>query len=686
MSVSKETENILDAYDEFQLRRLPAEELFSRRQVTAGRELIDSFKIGITSWIILLAQMQSGKTETYLLVCCELIRDMLVSGVVIFSGNRETDLKKQLKEQLDRGSTFFEKYDNYLEYVVGMKKHERTAFLKSLKDKIQVVWGTDLTKYPGPTENLLLLWEEAHYAQSVSQCPDKFLKMVGISADGNEAALNEKGNFVLTVSATPFSELSDLYHLGQTKRTVYMEPGDGYTSVKLLRNNGKIKPFTDFRRGLTGALNAPRETPKYAIVRVSNKNVEEVKVIAQEHGWDTVEYDSLAENPDKRKGEDVWNGMDKAPAKNTLILIRGKCRMGKNLEKKHILFVMETSKNSNTDTVLQSLLGRVCGYSEGSDNIDVYLHQKIVQSGEIDRYISMIEDFQANVEMTTMPSKAKNVTHHRISEFEPIIPIQITRSDQSNDTRAVINDAFNALTTGQRIQNKNTEEQFNEVVEKFMVAYRTNKKLLMVSRCEEKKKPSTRDLKKARDIEQAFTEGTARHFGVGSGINSEGTQLKIWITKKNTLGQDTSKIYITAHTRITERVEQIPRTTLKEVFAHTLEDSTEVFANGGYVIHLTPETSNNEAKMSTELFELIDISLRFANTPRKVTPLTDMASRESNGIYVTPAVQKSLEKGGKIFKDVKEKYGFTLAIEKTRGPVPKKLKDLGLNKLVSISW
>jgi len=64
----------------------PDEDL-SNQQIQAGNEIIECFindPNGIR-WVVLLAQMQSGKTETYLFVCCELIRLQKVETVVIFS-------------------------------------------------------------------------------------------------------------------------------------------------------------------------------------------------------------------------------------------------------------------------------------------------------------------------------------------------------------------------------------------------------------------------------------------------------------------------------------------------------------------------------------------------------------------------------------------------------------------------
>ena len=125
--------------------------VLSSQQIDAGMQIIRCFMEedqGIR-WAILLAQMQSGKTETYLFVCCELIRLDLVMEVVIFSGNAETDLREQLKKEvLGLGDAkFYGKYDLYLEEVVGLGSRQRRPIMDIVKTHIIVLWGTELNKH-----------------------------------------------------------------------------------------------------------------------------------------------------------------------------------------------------------------------------------------------------------------------------------------------------------------------------------------------------------------------------------------------------------------------------------------------------------------------------------------------------------------------------------------------------------
>jgi hypothetical protein len=56
----------------------------SPQQLKTGQEIVQAIISGNNRWLILLAQMQSGKTETYLFVCCEIIRLAIAKQVVIF--------------------------------------------------------------------------------------------------------------------------------------------------------------------------------------------------------------------------------------------------------------------------------------------------------------------------------------------------------------------------------------------------------------------------------------------------------------------------------------------------------------------------------------------------------------------------------------------------------------------------
>lgn len=244
---------------------------FSAQQLKAVDSAIKTFKEGKASWVILLAQMQSGKTDAFLLIACELLRMGLIEFIVIFSGNAETELCDQLTKTItDADSDYWVKYENFIGDF-RLVRDFRKSLNSEEEPKIRIVWGTQKSSYSGPSEKSLFIWEEAHFAQNVNQGPAQFLDKLDISADGTQYLLVNKGNFVLTVSATPFSELSDKIHLEQNKEVVKMEPGDGYIGVGFLLANNRIRGWDTVEQGLHEACSLPKNGKKWAIIRVTDK-------------------------------------------------------------------------------------------------------------------------------------------------------------------------------------------------------------------------------------------------------------------------------------------------------------------------------------------------------------------------------------------------------------------------------
>lgn len=648
----------------------------SYNQLDAGNRLTNAFNTNGARWVILQAQMQSGKTETYLFDACERLRLNMVEHVVIFSGNAETNLKDQLRKEVLglAGSKFYGKYEIYLEENIGLSTRERRPILNFVKQNIHIAWGTELKKYIGPTTNTLFIWEESHHAQDINNCPSKFLHNIGISADGDCTILSNKNNFIVSISATPFSELSDNHHMDQSKTVVIMTPGDNYVSVKTIRDSGRLKGFSVLIDGLREALTSPHDSPMYAIIRISNKNEDKVKSVIDRSGWKYVIFDSLSKGDEKIIGEKTWNNMDKAPEQDTVILIRGKCRMGKNLEKSHVLFVFETAKNSNTDTVLQGLLGRVCGYSDGSDRIDVWLNSKITESDEINKYIEMTDG------NNMIPRKARNLIKERTATSVPIIPIKIDYSatirDKNRDTIIdYINEAFER---NNGIHNKNPENVYQVFCEKLDDAFinRCNFKLRYLGRNSKgKDKQTYKGI--ANKLAKGYENGCQTYLGNGCGIDAEATEINVWIPED----KEHDVIYITAHVPNIGNQHNIPQTTRKETFAHKLKDDN-VAGNGAFSIELSAETRHSVEDMRAELDFIIGISVVAQNSNKRIIS----NNNQYEGIIINKNVLTAISPEGIIWNEINEKYGFNINLVKCRGAIPKYIKDAGLTRINAIEW
>jgi hypothetical protein len=112
------------------------ESVLSRQQIQAGITTIQNFNSSSPiRWQVLLAQMQSGKTETFLFIAAEMIRLGLIERAVIFSGNAETDLKNQLIKEVEgkAGSRFWRRYEVFLNEEIGLRLRELVPIIEKIK-------------------------------------------------------------------------------------------------------------------------------------------------------------------------------------------------------------------------------------------------------------------------------------------------------------------------------------------------------------------------------------------------------------------------------------------------------------------------------------------------------------------------------------------------------------------------
>ena len=364
-----------------------------QQQINAAAEIISKFDE--TSYVMFLAEMQSGKTGAFLLVICEMIREGLVDYGVIFSGNREIELKEQTEKSRD---DFFVTYAEYL-----TNKGLDLSIIETIQSekRIKVVWGPDLKKFKSLGKTIYV-WEESHFGQSKAQEVDKFITVLGIDPTGNSAP---EGCFVLSVSATPFSEFTANVKNHQHKHIIRMRPPDSYRGVKKMCQDKQIHTYSEsseeqFIKCLSMNGNG------YAIVRGMTKKLTK---IAQREGWSTKIYDLHS----KWKINEVL-GVE--PDRPTVIFIKGKLRMGKEIIKTHLLWCLETSNNPKTDTLLQGLLGRCCGYDSRAD-IHIYIKKAIRE----DKREMMVSSPNGRIPQKWVNRKGKTKTRMCIVKVNTVV-------------------------------------------------------------------------------------------------------------------------------------------------------------------------------------------------------------------------------------------------------------------------
>jgi hypothetical protein len=698
-----------------------------QENLRAGKEIISIYcdnSLEVIRYVMLLAQMQSGKTFVYTFVLCEMFRQRKVEKVVIFSGNAEVALREQTRRCMeDKEYQIF-----YKEYLVSIGVQEdivdfcweglKLMITSKESNKFEVIWGTELKKRMAPKTKTLFIWDESHFAQDQGMCPDKFLSQMGIMPNGDWRPLLERENYVLSVSATSFSEASDAIHHDQCKAVVTFSPSSAYMSIKKMKENGMIVPFESPKVCVLEQMRssvARVGQNKYGIIRIShnvgagNEDEKFYKDISKKTKWDIkLYYDTM--EPTRI---DSLECLNHEPERNTLILVKDHCRMGQQLPKQNISFVIETAVTSRTDVLLQGLLGRMCGYHNYT-GIRVCLRKSFVESQELDKYLQFVKKSNSGLPVA-IPSRGNNIVKEKMLKEEeeekkkkepcgcgynhnggagstPIIPIRITSTTigGSEDVDVLASAkmdvsqiaAIRAAIHAGQYEDLNSEEVQAETIR--MIEDLPEDSDHWVKRTI---KEST-----AKNISEAIANEREQKLGIANGIDFG--KIGVYVARESFQQYKIKKGSIFIFRQYLKGVREsevpvwkqnIPKTTRKEVFCRMTEMGDVVPSNGQCSEDLAPETANDVELMKNAILSRVERSLQRIEgliISRNITSNRSVSSIWS-GIYVSNEVLEALTKGGMIYEEVKARHGLKLKCEKQRG---KKVSGETMIRLIQISW
>lgn len=473
---------------------------YYNNQITTAEEILSKF-YNDSRYQILLAEMQSGKSGTYLYLSCSMIEKMMIEHVYIITGNWAVKLRCQcLKDVKDGVITYIDKNANILTNDIK----------KKLRENIHVIWGQELDKTSSIPPKSLIIWDESHYAQKSMNKPYQFFIKNGIqkSLVGDIRCLEEKNIYLLSVSATPFSELAgnirttrnewselpldiDL-QLTEKMVTVMITPLE-YFGVNYYFKNNCVHPSFSLDDDNLDSLKTLFEKyinrKGYFIIRsIGDSDLYEhpsiLNIVCNELDI-PIEYDYGSHSSSIFQEETYpYEGLKKTPSKFTVIHIKGKMRMGQVVPKKNIIGVFETSRNPNIDVVLQSLFGRMCGYSSILDpfipnNIDIYIpsasiplvyeYGSLMKERKVDELICKINRASCVVGRDKPPS-----THTH--GWYPIIPVYIPsnlfikkgiKSKDINSTVPMLTKLKEIIDENKLLQYQNTIQE-NEINSNFI--------------------------------------------------------------------------------------------------------------------------------------------------------------------------------------------------------------------------
>ena len=328
-------------------------------QQRASLEVCEEFKKG-QRYGLLRADLQSGKTGTYQLLIRKMFAEGLIDHVYILCGSHELELLSQVREDVDEW-------------------HDGAPF----KDRIHIMFRQHFKKKNMTLKRVLIVVDESHLVTGVHQTLCKFLKRHQLSMSGTTPRMVRDEIYMLSVDATPYLEESVLaYNEQKDKFRVFLDSGAGYYGVANYLSDGHLRPTwalsTEKRRFKELIAGCPQ---KYILVRAQSKNkqLHTLLDLASEAGCAILRFTSKEEKQStqvvltraeadehRRLYGRVIPCLEEAPSRTTVVVIDGRLRCGKRVPKMHVGIVWELSK-SNTDTLMQGLLGRMCGYEGDSD-------------------------------------------------------------------------------------------------------------------------------------------------------------------------------------------------------------------------------------------------------------------------------------------------------------------------------
>ena len=370
-------------------------------QQAAAVKIVQAFAHG--NYAILWALCQSGKSGTFHWVARQMLELGHCERVYILCGSAEVGLRKQAEKDLKN-------------------------YNADLAPQIQVLFRTAFKKSHMDIENALIIIDESHLDQTKGMELDTFLQDHDLNLTGNCETAVANNCHILSVSATPYAEIAALKAAERReepvhKAIVHLRPGKGYIGIKRLLKRGRIVAI-DPKEPITGKtvhefaafMRDPEFHGKYCIMRVKNKAAARAVVAAKKlGGYAVVSYTSedtdiaiteaerdahVAEvvkawrrrNPKSSDADEAavhrkamlnhpWLG--EAPLQTTVILLKDRLRAGKVVPKEHIGFVWEDATTSKTDTLVQGLLGRMCGYYKPGQYVPkIFLPKAVVEEHE----------------------------------------------------------------------------------------------------------------------------------------------------------------------------------------------------------------------------------------------------------------------------------------------------------------
>jgi len=234
------------------------------------------------------------------------------------------------------------------------------------------------------SKNVLIVIDESHIADCEANRPNEVLKALSELTQNQMFARNVR---VLTISATDPAALDD----PRLRKAVRLRTADTYQSVKTLHQANRIRDAERFSDFVNAAIPEIARLIRnhfggknlYHIIRLKDgQSREEIKMrLEAELAPDeckVIRWDCSR----KKNGEDSdlnKSHLEKEPTCHTFILIKQMFSCAKTLKDQHVGILFDRVAEKCGDAfILQSLLGRACGYGKSKDTI-IFTSMEVVE-------------------------------------------------------------------------------------------------------------------------------------------------------------------------------------------------------------------------------------------------------------------------------------------------------------------
>jgi len=376
-------------------------------QIETAKEIIYNFYTKFSRWNLLFAEMQSGKSGTFFSIPYIISKNKVLMNkmkIDMFDGEINVFLLTGMNEK-ELISQFEKDIYGFLGRDLTKNVLHNSEMRKILSTDEKYWSFGDLNIINRMRKNSLILIDESHYGSDKEQILDKFLrKVLDINPNGDNTNLDKNNIFVVSISATPMAEFINANISEYKKKIVPLRNSNGYWGIVDMFKNNKIFDSYDLKcqNSIDSFIDKVLNNKiGYTLVRCSEKHQ---KLILDRIGKrmisniSVIKYDQW-ERANKLNNQGINDILTKKPVQNTIVFLKGLLRAGKRVDTRNVVMVHDTLK-SNTDTTVQSLLGRCCGYGKNKD-IDIYCDRLSAE---------MFRDWvESDFSIENVPSKAKNV-------------------------------------------------------------------------------------------------------------------------------------------------------------------------------------------------------------------------------------------------------------------------------------